>query len=61
MACGILVPQQEMNPCPNEPMPREVEAAWSLNPWTAREVPPPLSVKNVSLCLNCLNKQYDLG
>ena len=49
MACGILVPQQEMNPCPNEPMPREVEAAWSLNPWTAREVPPPLSVKNVSL------------
>ena len=33
VACGILVPQPGM-----EPMPPAVEA-WSLNQWTAREVP----------------------
>ena len=32
-ACGVLVPQPGM-----EPTPPAVEA-WSLNPWTAREVP----------------------
>ena len=33
MACGILVPQPGI-----EPTPLAVEA-WSLNHWTAREVP----------------------
>ena len=32
-ACGILVPQPEI-----EPVPLAVEA-WSLNHWTTREVP----------------------
>ena len=34
MACGISVPQPGI-----EPVPPELEVQ-SLNPWTAREVPP---------------------
>ena len=53
MACGIQVPQPEI-----EPVPPSVEA-WSLNHWTTREVPVYLFWWNVyqifCLFLNCLS------
>ena len=53
VACGILVPQPG-----TEPMPPAVEA-WSLNHWTAREVPHEylLSINYMQYCGHRLIKR----